>query len=475
MKKSNLMLLLALPIASWSQTASISGSLYSFDVVNFSGQDAHGFELQIEGALSGDLYYSYSWSRYGAPTTTAYATGIYLRYQSKYDSASGTYLSTTPKNITPTFQWQDCYSAGAGYATSGCEHFGTTLTTRNSVTISGRWLVDDLANHGSLIAIDPPVTVAFPTWTVTPGTVAPAVATVVVAPTPAPPARFGDAQWVKIFKTELPRSVGGDELVSGNAAAVPEDPTQVETAWDILQTAPPGLQRRKNRSQRTNSSNLSIATGAVVRRYELYKYTGTYDALTHEVTCADLTCTAPSSGELGVKISAQNSAANVIPDTLNVTKDGSAAASSIVAGGSISCGNVCAVFAKNGATVNLTANPGGNVFTGWSGACGGTSLTCSASISGKTVVNATFQKQYTLSVGRSNPGTVVATPSGNDRALNCGGNCSAKFTDQSAVILVATPPDGKTFSNWAGACSGTSPMCTVVISGNTSVQAVFGK
>ena len=64
---------------------------------------------------------------------------------------------------------------------------------------------------------------------------------------------------------------------------------------------------------------------------------------------------------------------------------------------------------------------------------------------------------------------------GNDRAIDCGGNCSAKFTDGTAVTLTAVPPAGKTFVNWAGGCAGTDPTCTLTITKDTSVQAVFSK
>lgn len=60
---------------------------------------------------------------------------------------------------------------------------------------------------------------------------------------------------------------------------------------------------------------------------------------------------------------------------------------------------------------------------------------------------AIFIPQFTLSVGRSNPGTVTATPAGNDRVLNCGSYCSAKFTLGTTITLTATPPDGKTFAS----------------------------
>jgi len=470
----------ATPKGSWAQTATISGNLSAFDVLNDTGQPAHGFEIQIEGAAAGDLYYTVPAGRYGNPSVVPYATGVYVRYQSAYNSATGQYAATTPPATTTAFSWQDCYLGGAGYSTSGCEHVGQSmraLPPGTIITVTGRWLVDDPNNPGQLIPVDPPAAVPFVGWFVaTPTTTASAAPIVVakaVAPIPAPPAQFGDAQWVKIYKTELPRSVSGDELTSDNTAVVPEDPTQIETAWDILQTAPPNVNTRKNRNTRNNQAPLSITAGSVVRRYELYKYTGAYDPLTHEVACADGTCTAPSTGELGTPLSAHNTASNVVPDTLAVTKSGSGASSASITG--ISCGNTCVIFGTNGAVVSLNASHGSTVFTGWTGACSGTQLNCSVTVNGKTVVGANFMLQFTLSVGHSNPGTVVATPNGNDRALNCGGNCSAKFTDGTAVTLTAIPPDGKQFVNWSGACSGTSPTCNLTISKNTSVLAVFSK
>jgi len=72
-------------------------------------------------------------------------------------------------------------------------------------------------------------------------------------------------------------------------------------------------------------------------------------------------------------------------------------------------------------------------------------------------------------------GLVTATPNGADRALNCGNACSAKFDQGTIVTLTATPPAGKAFTNWAGACSGAAPTCALNITTNTSVQAVFSK
>ena len=470
----------ATPFSAWAQTAVISGFLGAFDVLNDTGMPAHGFEIKIDGALPSDLYYTVPGGRYGNPSIVPYATGVYVRYQSSYNSSTGVYAATTPPSNTTNFSWQNCYLGGAGYASSGCEHLGQSMrAVPSTITVTGRWLVDDSNNPGNLIAVDPPAAIPSVYWFVAPPVTttpaAPIVVAKAVAPIPAKPAQFGDAQWVKIFKTELSREVTGEELTSGNTSVVPEDPTQIETAWDILQTAPPTSNTRKNRSSRNNQAALSLTAGSVVRRYELYKYTGKYDPLTHEVQCADGTCTAPSAGELGAPLSAHNTASNVAPDSIVVTKSGSGAGSASVSGPGVNCGGTCASFATNGTTVTLTASAGSTIFTGWTGACTGSQLTCNAPISGKTTVTANFMLQYTLSVGRSNPGTVVASPVGNDRALNCGGNCSAKFTDGTAVTLTATPPDGKLFVNWSGACSGTSPVCTLTITKDTSVQAVFSK
>lgn len=463
----------------WAQTAILSGTMSSFDVVNRTGQPAHGFEIQLDGALPTDLYYTVYGGRYGNPQVVPYSTGVRVRYSATY--TNGQWSATTPVANYNNFSWQNCYLGGAGYNNSGCEHLGQSMkSTTNTITVTAYWLVEDPANPGNLIGSDP-ASVPMVGWIVPPPTATqpspPVVSAVVPAPVPPPPpAQFSDAVWVKIYKRELPRQVDGSELTSDNTNVVPEDPTLIETNWDILQKAPPGVQQRKGKSTRTNSGNLAITSQSVLRRYEIYKHTGAYDPLTHEVACADGTCTAPSAGELGEPLSANNPAANVVADSWLLNMTGSGASSATVTVGTSTCSNsTCGNYATNGATISLTANPSSTVFGGWDGVCSGTQLTCSITISGKTVVSANFKKVFTLSVGRSNPGAVTATPNGVDRALNCGGTCSAKFADGTAVTLTATPPDGKTFVNWSGACSGTLPTCTVTIAQDTSVQAVFSK
>jgi List-Bact-rpt repeat protein len=467
-------------MAAQAQTASISGILGSFDVVNQTGQNAHGFEIQLEGAQPSDLYYTGFGQRYGVGTSSAYATGMYVRWESPYDSFAQQFTKTTVNQAgAASFAWQDCYMAGLGYPTSGCEALGQGLRYPYSsgLVATGRWLVEDPLNPGTLIGSNPGVAIPLVvTYSVVPPATtfsAPVVAAVIEAPEPPPtPEVYGDAQWVKVYETQLTREVSEADL-DVLSSIIPTDPTQIETAWDILQQSPPSNGAQKQKGKHQNQGSIAATTRSIVRRYETYKYTGAYDPITHQVQCADLTCTAPSAGELGDFIGAHNSAVNVTADSLTVTQTGGGTVSDST--GKIKCGNACSMFAPNGTILTLTENPGGLVFMGWGGACSGTQTTCAVPVNGATQVSASFLPQFTLSVGRSNPGYVGGTPTGNDRALDCGSFCSAKFTSGTAVTLTAVPPAGKTFNSWSGSCSGTAPTCTVTITKDTSVQANFNK
>jgi len=472
-------LALSIPLAAHAQTATIQGILGSFDVVNQTGQSAHGFEIQLEGAMPSDLYYTGFGQRYGVGSVVPYATGTYVRWASPYDSVNSQFTKTTVNLIgTPSFAWQDCYMGGLGYPTSGCEALSQTLRYPypTGVVATGRWLVEDSQNPGNLIEFNPPVAIPMVVqYSVAPPTASfapPVVVAVVEAPEPPQtPETYGDAQWLKVYKTTLTTFVTPDQL-DNISTIIPTDPTQIETAWDLLQQSPPANGNQKQKRNQ-NQGSITADTRAIVRRYETYKYTGTYDPLTHQAQCADLTCTAPSTGELGDFIGAHNSAINITADSLTVTQTGGGTVSDST--GKIKCGNACGMFAPAGTSITLTENPGGLVFQGWGGACSGTATTCTVTVNGQVQASASFLPQFTLSVGRSNPGTVVGTPNGNDRALNCGGACSAKFTQGTAITLTAIPPDGKTFASWGGACSGTATTCTLTIAKDTSVQANFNK
>ena len=493
--------LIAAPVIATAQTATIYGSLGNFDVVNNTNQDAHGFEIQIEGITPDAQPYSFSYQRYGAATVVPYATGIYLRWLSSYVPATQTFTKTTVPHAPNSAFGGTCYMGSLNYDTAGCEHFGVSYYTSNPTTVTYRWLVADPQNPGMLIPYDPPVPIASPYYYIAPPpVVAPAQIpppAVVVAEVPAPepaevPTQYGDAQWMKVFVTQLPREVTLEELLTNNPLVVPMDPTQVEVNWDLAQADPliGGSNGNQKRSRKQYQGGLDPTTRTVVRRIEIYNYTGAYDPITHEAICADANvCAAPSADELGDFVSAQMTAVLVQADTLTITKTGSGNVDS--SDKRLSCGSKCVSPYTAGSVVTLTAKPAsGSVFTGWTGACIGSNSSCNVTVNGRVEAIANFAAapsggggggggggsttSFTLSIGRSNPGTVTGLPAG-DKTINCGSVCSAKFSNGTAVTLTATPPAGKTFASWGGACSGTTPTCNVTITKDTSVQANFNK
>ena len=84
----------ATALAATPATASVYGPLANFDVVNDTGQDACGFEIEIEGVHSAEIYRTFAapYIRYGTPTMTDTATSVLVRYQSLWDAANHTFL-----------------------------------------------------------------------------------------------------------------------------------------------------------------------------------------------------------------------------------------------------------------------------------------------------------------------------------------------------------------------------------------------
>jgi len=464
--------LTAAPVALQAQSAFVSGQLGNFDVVNNTGHDAHGFEIQLEGVTPGDITYAFTMQRYGGAQVTAYATGVYVRWSALYDYSTQQFTQTTIAHDPGTAFAGLCYIWGTNYDAAGCEHFGVALA-KNTTNAISRWLIADPQAPDKLIGAAP-IPVALPTYLVIAPPrpdpqLGPALLADVEAPQPAEnPSQYGDAQWMKVFKTELPRHVTLDELVSDNPI-VPQDRTQIETEWAIIQDEPAtgdGTQKRKGRQ---NQGALKPDTQAVIRRYELYAFTGAYDPVTHLALCADLTCTTPAAGEVGDFISAQMTAANVEVPSVKVTVSGLGSVSA--KDQKISCGTSCAAFVPAGTAVTFVATPGNQAFAGWSGACIGTNLTCTVSVNEHLEIGARFVPAYTLSVATSGKGSVSSDPAG--VLCNLGGSCSAKFGQGAVVRLTATPAAGQPFAGWTGACTGLDLTCTVTITGDTKVQANF--
>lgn len=474
-----------------AQTATIYGSLGNFDVVNNTGEDACGFQAEIEGVPHGHPIGYFSAQRYGIPEVVDYtsATGVTGRrvtYKSSDCSANKT-VAHPPG--TPF--GGSCYQWNAGtYPTSGCEHFGIRYSYPTS-TVKYRWLVRDAANPASYVPHDPPIQIASPVYYVQPPVVAnaaPVIVAVIPAPPP-PPARFGEPNWMKTYVRELPREVTLDELITENPTTVPMDAATLETDWELMQSDPPGEGgNRRGRGQSSKGSTLDPTTRTVVRRFETYAYTGPRDALTNEALCADLACNAPSAGERGDFVSAQMAAVHVQGDFITAAKAGTGGGLVESTDKRVACGNKCVAPYTAGSLVTLTAKANsGSVFAGWTGTCTGTG-NCSVAINGANTATATFNTVaagggggggggggagtgFELKVSASNSGTITSNIGG----INCGLVCSAVYPAATVVTLTATPPTGKTFAGWSGSCTGLNSTCTVTMNATLQVKANFNR
>ncbi|HWO19945.1 MAG TPA: hypothetical protein VNO30_14260 [Kofleriaceae bacterium] len=76
----------------------------------------------------------------------------------------------------------------------------------------------------------------------------------------------------------------------------------------------------------------------------------------------------------------------------------------------------------------------------------------------------------TLTVSRDGDGTITAASAG----IDCGAACTASVPRGTPVTLTATPGEGMTLLGWTGACAGSEPECTIAVTEDTVVGALFG-
>ncbi len=162
---------------------------------------------------------------------------------------------------------------------------------------------------------------------------------------------------------------------------------------------------------------------------------------------------------------------DLFPLSVSQTGGGNGTVTSVPAG--IDCGTTCAASFTANSIVTLVASPAADSnFTGWSGACTGTS-TCAVTMTQAKSVTASFVlKPITLTVNVTAGGTVTSTPAG----INCSNaTCSASFPAGQMVVLHPNPASNKAFTAWGGACTGTLPSsdCTVTMDVAKTVTATF--
>lgn len=121
-----------------------------------------------------------------------------------------------------------------------------------------------------------------------------------------------------------------------------------------------------------------------------------------------------------------------------------------------------------GAILRNTARP----FPSYcSGGCGTGIVDAGAAVAAARGVAITAYPLTVLPVGNGD-GNVTSTPA----SINCGtqgSTCSRRFNANTTVKLTAAAAAGYAFVGWAGACSGTSPTCTLTMNRGHDAYAIF--
>jgi hypothetical protein len=160
--------------------------------------------------------------------------------------------------------------------------------------------------------------------------------------------------------------------------------------------------------------------------------------------------------------------------TLTVSNSSTAGGTITSSPSGISCGSTCSSSYPINTAVTLTETPAaGYSFSGWGGACSGSTTTCTVTMSTDQSVSAGFTATplYVLTVTDS--GTGSGTVTSNSGGINCGSTCTGSYTSGTSVTLTASASSGSTFTGWSGACSGSASTCTLAMSAAKSVTATF--
>ena len=140
-----------------------------------------------------------------------------------------------------------------------------------------------------------------------------------------------------------------------------------------------------------------------------------------------------------------------------------------------SCGSDCISY-PSGTTVVLTATAdSGSGFGGWQGCDLQEGTRCTVTMDNFRRVEANFAAppaQYYLSIAKIGPGngTITSDPA----TLYCGAVCDQLFAAATKVVLMATGGSDSAFGGWNGCDQVSGNRCTVAMTGNRTVTAIFG-
>ncbi len=153
---------------------------------------------------------------------------------------------------------------------------------------------------------------------------------------------------------------------------------------------------------------------------------------------------------------------------LDVTVNGAGSVSSSPSG--IDCGTDCNETYDERTVISLTANAeSGFKFNQWSGACSG-SGSCDVTIDTNKSVTAEFLAlgNFDLTVTVTGSGSVTSNPTG----IDCGGDCTQSYEENTNVIMTAIPDSGFKLDHWESACTGNGS-CSFDMDVNKNLTAVF--
>lgn len=156
--------------------------------------------------------------------------------------------------------------------------------------------------------------------------------------------------------------------------------------------------------------------------------------------------------------------------TLTIQKLGSGAG--VVTGPGFDCGSDCVESFPVGTLVAViaTAAPG-STFGGFSGCDSTTATGCQVRLTGDRTVVATFTSASTstLTVRRNGTGQGTVTGPG----ISCGTDCSEVVSTGTVVTLTAAAAAGSAFGGWSGCDTVTSTTCTLAVTADRTVDALF--
>ena len=138
----------------------------------------------------------------------------------------------------------------------------------------------------------------------------------------------------------------------------------------------------------------------------------------------------------------------------------------------LDCARSCTTTWNAGTQVTLTPIPSaGAKIVRWSGPCRGASG-CAITVGQSQPPAVLFAPTtYRLNVRVSGKGAIRSSSFG----IACPGRCAAPFASHSQLRLRAAAAKGWRLRSWTGACRGQRAVCTLPMTGNTSVRAVFAR